>query len=170
MSSQVHDLSDQGWLLPVSARKTRSSTAIECVKTVAVAAPGTATRAELPLRAGPAGFASLEVVSPGCNEMRVVFGVQEVAPIHVSRTKTCRKPLFEVDVGAAADLAAAEFAEFEDNPLWLGVTARNAMNRPDALTDGKMPSVPTRAPPASVETSCVEGEHCDCAPVQVSRR
>jgi hypothetical protein len=44
------------------------------VNTVAVAAPGTATRVELPLSAGPAGFASLddeelddedEEVSPG---------------------------------------------------------------------------------------------------------
>ena len=44
------------------------------------------------------------------------------------------------------------------------------MNRPEALTDGRMPSVPTSAPLGSVEMSCVEGEHCDCAPVQVSRR
>ena len=82
----------------MSARKTRSSTATERVKTVAVAAPGTATRAELPLRAGPAGFASLEDVSPGWSEMRVVFGVQDVAPMQVSRTKTWRKPLFDVEL------------------------------------------------------------------------
>src|SRR3984885_13089218 len=69
--------------LPVRARKTRSSTATERVKTVAVAAPGTATRAELPLSAGPAGFASLEDVSPGWSEMRVVFGMQDVAPRRV---------------------------------------------------------------------------------------
>ncbi len=51
---------------------------------------GTATRTELPLRAGPAGFASVVELSPGCIEMRVVFGVQEFAPIQVSRTKTWR--------------------------------------------------------------------------------
>ena len=106
MRSPGHEESDYGWL-PVSARKMRSSTATECVKTVAVAAPGTATRAELPLSAGPAGFASLEVVSPGWSEMRVVFGMQDVAPVQVSRTKTWRKPLLVFDVPEAADFAAA---------------------------------------------------------------
>src|SRR5580704_12857682 len=102
--------------------------------------------------------------------MRVVFGVQDVAPRQVSRTKTWRKPLFEVDVEAGdfADFAAA--FELDCDAVLLGVTARNAMKRPDALTDGRMPSVPTSAPLASVETSCVEGEHCVFAPKQVSRR
>jgi hypothetical protein len=41
--------------------------------------------------------------------MRVVLGVHEEAPRHVSRMKTWRKPLFavELDVVAAADFAAA---------------------------------------------------------------
>ena len=140
------------------------------MKTVAVAAPGTATRAELPLRAGPAGFTSLEEVSPGWREIRVVFGVHEEAPRHVSRTKTWRKPLFavEFDEVAAADFAAT--VEPDCDVAWLGVTARNAMNRPEALTDGRMPSVPTSWPVGSVETSCVDAEHCDCEPAQVSRR
>src|SRR5579864_5104358 len=134
--------------------------ATECVKTVAVVAPGTATRFELPLSAGPAGLASLddedEEVSPGWSEMRVVFGVHDVAPRQVSRTKTWRKPLSELDVEAGdfADFATA-FALACDAVL-LGVTARNAMKRPDALTDGRIPSVPTSAPLGSVETSCVE--------------
>ena len=43
------------------------------MKTVAVAAPGTATREELPLSAGPAGFASLELedASPGESAERI---------------------------------------------------------------------------------------------------
>jgi hypothetical protein len=142
---------------------------------VAVAAPGAATREALALNAGPAGFAlledvSLEVASPGWSEMRVVFGVQLAAPMQVSRMKTWRKPLLELDVPEAADFAAALGAVEAD--AWLGVTARNAMNRPEALTDGKMPSVPTSAPAESVEMSCVDGEHCDCdlTPKQVSRR
>lgn len=160
--------------MPVRARKTRSSTATEWVKIVAVAAPGTATRVELPLSAGPAGLASLdeeeEEVSPGWSEMRVVFGVQDAAPRQVSRTKTWRKPLLdvEVDAGGFADFAAA--LELVCDAVLLGVTARNAMKRPEALTDGRMPSVPTSAPLGSVETSCVEGEHCVLAPRQVSRR
>src|ERR1700722_13565625 len=102
--------------------------------------------------------------------MRVVFGVQEEAPRQVSRMKTWRKPLFavELDDVAAADFAAA--GEPDCDATWLGVTARNAINRPEALTDGRMPSVPTSCPVGSVETSCVDGEHCDCAPAQVSRR
>jgi len=75
---------------PVRARKTRSSTATERVKRVAALAPESATRLELPLSAGPAGFASVEDVSPGWSEMRVVFGVQLAVPRHVSRTKTWR--------------------------------------------------------------------------------
>jgi hypothetical protein len=146
------------------------------VKTVAVAAPGTATRAELPLRAGPAGFASLEEeeddeVSPGWSEMRVVFGVQLAAPRQVSRTKTWRKPLsgVEVEDGDFAADFASDFALLCDF-VALGVTARKAMKRPEALTDGRMASVPTSAPFGSVEMSCVEGEHWVFTPVQVSRK
>jgi hypothetical protein len=96
--------------------------------------------------------------------------VQDFAPMQVSRTKTCRNPLFDVEL---ADVPAVDFAapvEPACDALWLGVTARNAINRPDALTDGKMPSVPTSCPFESVETSCVDGEHSDCAPAHVSRR
>src|SRR5262249_18420935 len=70
--------------LAVSARKTRSSTAMERVKIVAELAPGTATCEELLLSAGPAGLASVPDVSPGCKEMRVVCGVQGAAPRRVS--------------------------------------------------------------------------------------
>ena len=76
--------------LPVSARKTRSSTAMERVNNVAAVAPGRATWVDLPLSAGPAGLVSVVAESLGCSEMRVVFGVQLVAPMHVSRTKTWR--------------------------------------------------------------------------------
>ena len=153
------------------ARKTRSSTATERVKTVAVAAPGTATREELLLNAGPAGFASVddEDASPGWSEMRVVFGVQLAAPMQVSRTKTWRKPLSEVELDVDDGDFAADFALLWDF-VALGVTARKATKRPEALTEGRMPSVPTRAPVGSVEMSCVEGEHCDFTPVQVSRK
>lgn len=41
-----------------------------------------------PARAGPAGFTEFEGVSPGCIEIRVVFGVQFEAPRQVSRTNT----------------------------------------------------------------------------------
>jgi len=77
-----------GW--PVMARKTLSSTGMEWVKTVAELAPERATRLELPLSAGPAGLASFAAGALGCIEMRVVFGVQLLAPRHVSRTKTWR--------------------------------------------------------------------------------
>jgi hypothetical protein len=52
----------------------------------------------------------------------------------------------------------------------LAVTATNATNLPEALTDGKIPSVPTSAPCVSVEMSCVEGEQESAAPKQVSRK
>ena len=148
----------------------RSSMATECVKIVAVAAPGTATRAELLLRAGPAGFASPEEdddASPGWSEMRVVFGVQLAAPMHVSRTNTWRKPLSVVD-DDEGDFAA-DFALLCDF-VALGLTARKATKRPEALTDGRIPSVPTSAPVGSVEMSCVDGEHCVFTPVHVSRK
>ena len=54
---------------------------------------------------------------------------------------------------------------------WLGMTAKNAIKRPEELTEGKMLSVPASAPLASKETSCVEGVHdCEAAPKQVSRK
>ena len=142
--------------MPVRARKTRSSTATDWVKTVAVAAPGTATREEPALNAGPAGFASLDEededdASPGWSEMRVVFCVQFDAPMQVSRMKTWRKPLSEVDV--EEEDFAADFVLPLCDVVWLGVTARNATKRPEALTDGRMPSVPTSAPAESVEMS-----------------
>jgi hypothetical protein len=52
----------------------------------------------------------------------------------------------------------------------LGVTATNVTNLPDALTDGKIASVPTSVPCGSVETSCVEGEHGACTLKQESRK
>src|SRR5579859_6343331 len=147
------------WL--VKARKTWSSTTTPRVNRVAVVAPGTATRLAWPLRAAPAGLAPDTGASPGCSEMRVVFAVQFVAPTQVSRTKTWRNPLFGEPAVALA--RAEDFA-------WLGVTATNATKRPDALTDGKMLSVPTSAPLESVEISCVDGVHELGAPTQVSRR
>ena len=70
------------------ARKTLSSTDTERVKSVEIFAPVKATWLALPLRAGPAGGASLAVPSPGCSEMRVVLGVQLDAPRQVSRMNT----------------------------------------------------------------------------------
>ena len=128
-------------------------------------------RAELPLNAGPAGFVSVEEeeVSPGWSEMRVVLGVQPEAPRQVSRTKTWRKPLSEVDEDVEDGDFAAGFALLWDF-VALGVTARKATKRPEELTEGKMPSVPTSAPVGSVEMTCVEGEHCVFTPAHVSRR
>src|SRR5438477_9613672 len=75
----------------VSARKTRSSTAIVRVKRVGTAALETATACAELESAGPAGLVCSEFVSPGTTEMRVVAGVQDpVAPKQVSRTKICR--------------------------------------------------------------------------------
>jgi hypothetical protein len=153
----------ESYCLPVTARKTRSSTATERLNIVALPASGIATFVPLPLSAGPAGFAPVTVVSPGWSEMRVVLGVQLLVARQVSRTKTWRKPLLVV---------AAEFGvEAADVLLaWLGVTATKATNLPDALTEGKIASVPTSAPCGSVETSCVEGAHDASAPKQVSRK
>jgi hypothetical protein len=47
------------------AKKTRSSTATERVKSVAAFAPAIAMRLALPLKTGPAGFAADAVPSPG---------------------------------------------------------------------------------------------------------
>src|SRR6266849_3255399 len=95
--------------------------------------------------------------------MRVVFGVQFVAHKQVSRTKTWRKPLLRAPA-VVLFAAAVEFA------VWLGLTDRNAMNRPDELIECRMLSVPTRAPLESVETSCVDGAHDESTPKQVSRK
>ncbi len=135
--------------------------ATECVKSVAIPAPGAATRRELPLIAGPAGFPEFSGAEPGWSEMRVVEGLQPAgAPRHVSRTKTWRKPLSGDDaIGLCAD------AE-----LGLGLTERKATKRPEALTDGRTLFVPTRAPVGSVEISCVEGLQEAPAPKHVSRK
>jgi hypothetical protein len=95
--------------------------------------------------------------------MRDVAGVQSLTPVQVSRTKTCRNPLFTAVLEfllAAADLAFS----------WLAVIATKATNLPDPLTDGRIASVPTKAPCASVEISWVAGTHEDAAPTQVSRK
>ena len=94
--------------------------------------------------------------------MRIVFGVQFVAPRQVSRRNTWRKPL----LGEAAALAG----NFPPAASWLGVTARNTMKRPDELIDGNMLSVPFSAPPGSVETSDVAALQEALAPAQVSRK
>ena len=115
-----------------------------------------------PASAGPAGFAEFAGASPGIKEMRVVFGVQFETPRHVSRTNTCRSPLF-----GAAVCACVPFL------VWLsalGVTARNATNLPELLIDGKMPSVPASLPSSSFETSVVPGLQSTVAPMHVSRR
>ena len=76
--------------------------------------------------------------------MRVVCGVQFAAPRQVSRTKTWRKPLLEaLDPDLSTDAVEER----------VGVTARKATNLPEALTDGKMASVPTNVPFGSVEIS-----------------
>src|SRR5580700_3414190 len=92
--------------------------------------------------------------------MRVVLGVQFAVPRQVSRTKTWRKPLFEA---FEPDLSTGAPEEC------VGVTARNATNRPEALTDGKTASVPTNAPLGSVEMSWVEAVQAEFTPKQVSR-
>ena len=136
--------------------------ATECVKSVAAFAPGAATRDAFPEIAGPAGLPVASLPSPGTSEIRDIFGVQRAAPRQVSRTNTWRNPLFV----ALADpfCAAAGFA------AWLGVTARNATNLPDELTEGKIPSAPVSAPSGSVEISCVDGLQEESAPRQVSRK
>ena len=77
----------------VIARKTRSSIATERVKSVA-ACPASPTLFPFAPIAGPASFDAVGVPSPGCIEMREVLGVQPDTPVQVSRTKTCRYPLF----------------------------------------------------------------------------
>src|SRR5579885_2370673 len=107
--------------------------ATECVNSVAMPAPGAATWAELPLMAGPAGFAESSEEEPGWSEMRVVAGVHpEGAPRQVSRTKTWRKPL-------SGDDAPAFWAEVEPG---LGFTERKATKRPEELIEGRILFVP----------------------------
>src|SRR5882757_4304392 len=113
----------------------------------------------LPLMAGPAGFPPTVFASPGCVEMRVVFGVQvPVAPMQVSRTKTWRTPVFTWPTFACA-LGALD-----------AVTDKNATNRPDELTDGNILSVALSNPFGSTEINCVCGLQDVAAPWQVSRR
>jgi hypothetical protein len=66
----------------------------------------------------------------------------------------------------AEDLDSAETGIEE----WLGMMERKAIKRPEELTEGKMLSVPTRAPFESREISCVEGLQESAAPAQVSRK
>src|SRR5690349_720184 len=112
-----------------------------------------------PLTAGPAGFPPTVFASPGCVEMRVVFGVHEpAAPMQVSRTKTWRTPVFTCPTFALAlgDLDA--------------VTDRNATKRPEELTEGSKLSAALSNPFGSIEINCVCGLHDEAAPRHVSRR
>src|SRR5882672_12329362 len=112
--------------------------------------------APVPLTAGPAGFPPTVFTSPGCAEMRVVFGEQpDAAPMQVSRTRTWRTPLL---ICPAVAFVVEDFTE------------RKAMNRPDELMDGSKLSVALNNPLGSTETSCVCGLQPDAAPWQVSRR
>ena len=74
----------------VSATKIWSSIGTERVNSVGMAALETPTAWAEPDRAGPAGLPPRGLLSPGSSEMRDVFGVHEVAPVQVSRTKICR--------------------------------------------------------------------------------
>jgi hypothetical protein len=103
------------------------------------------------------------------------LAVQEDAPRQVSRTKTWRNPLlFAVSFDAALVCAAlfrpAGFCAALAAADLLAVTATKATNLPEALTEGRMLSVPASCPLGSVETSCVDGVQPDAAPVQVSRK
>src|SRR5260370_12621821 len=94
--------------------------------------------------------------------MRVVFGAQFVAPRHVSRMNTWRKPLL-LALAVVFNGAGTGLEE------WPGVMARNATKRPEELMEGRMLSVPTSVPFESVEMSCVDGLHDSPAPAQGSR-
>src|SRR2546430_1856692 len=122
------------------------------------------TPVPFPLIAGPAGFPPTVFASPGCVEMRVVFGVQEpVAPRQVSRTKTWRTPVFIWPTFTCA-LGALAFGVLD------AVTDKKATKRPDELTDGNKLSVALSNPFGSTEINCVCGLHDVAAPWQVSRR
>lgn len=112
-----------------------------------------------PLSAGPAGFAGSAGASPGWSEIRVVFGVQLEAPRQVSRRNTWRKPLLE----EAAEVLVLFVS-------WLGVMVTNATKRPEELMDGKILSVPLKAPSESVEIREMLGLQEAGAPTQLSRR
>ena len=73
---------------------------------------------------------------------------------------TWRRPLF-------LPLAGVSETRFEE---WLGVMARNATKRPEELTEGRMLSVPTKAPFESVEIKWVAGLQESPAPAQVSSK
>jgi hypothetical protein len=154
----------------VTAKNTLSSTGTVGVNTVDVFPSGNAICFANPLNAGPAGFTVLEVPSPGCIEMRVVVGVQSAAPWHVSRTNTCRSPLFGVAIVVVAAVAALGVEVLAALGALLFVTATNATNLPVALIDGRIASVPVNAPLGSVETSVVAALHVPAAPTHVSRR
>jgi len=144
-----------------NARNTRSSTATVGVKTVAVFPSAKAICLACPLMAGPAGFVPSSEASPGDMEIRVVFGVQFATPRQVSRTKTCRNPLLG-EVCVFAFEPAGVFATA------LGVIATKATKRPDALMEGRMLSVPFKAPSESVEIKVVAGLQEFATPMQVS--
>jgi hypothetical protein len=144
-----------------TASTTPSSTATVGVNTVALFPSASAICLANPLIAGPAGFVPFAGASPGIIEIRVVFGVQLVAPRQVSRTNTCRKPLF----GAACTFAVAPPAIFG---VFVGVIATNATYLPVELIEGKILSVPFNAPCESVETSVVVVLHEFSAPMHVS--
>ena len=133
------------------------------VNTVALFLSANAICFAVPLTAGPVGFVPFAGASPGAIEIRVVLGVQSFVPRQVSRTKTCRNPLF----GMACPFAFAPVPAF---PVALCVTATNATNLPDALIEGKIPSVPFNAPFGSVEINIVAGLQAFPAPMQVSRK
>ena len=146
------------------ARTTRSSTATVGVNTVALFPSASAICLACPLMAGPAGFVPSSEPSPGAREIRVVFGVQFAAPRQVSRTKTCRNPLFgELCVFVLAVAPAPVVFS-----VALGVIATKATKRPEVLMEGKMLSVPFNAPSASIEIKLVDGLHEPVAPMHVS--
>ena len=101
------------------ARNTRSSMGTVGVSTVELFPSASAICFASPLSAGPAGFDGSAEVSPGCSEMRVVFGVQFGVFKQVSRRNTCRNPLLGA-AGATCALAPGT------GDSWLGVTATNA--------------------------------------------
>ena len=150
------------WLFG-TAKNTLSSTTTVGVNTVALFSSTSAICFACPLIAGPAGLLPLAGASPGIIEMRVVFGVQFAAPRQVSRKNIWRMPLF----GAVCAPAAAPAGVF---PVALGVIATNATNLPEALIEGRILSVPVKAPFASVEINVVDGLHGFSAPMQVSRK
>src|SRR5208283_2954631 len=147
------------------ARKTRSSMGTVGVRTVEVFPSARAICFAKPLIAGAAGFEESAGASPGCMEMRVVFGVQFGVFRQVSRRKTWRSPLLEAATAGAVCGFAADVCE-----SWLDVTATNATKRPEELIEGRMPSVPMRAPAGSVEISEVPGLQAVDAPIHISRR